>query len=237
MLTILIVDDDVGTRLFTGDYLEANGYGVLTAENGEEALKLVRAYQPHLIITDITMPTMDGYNFVKQVRQCPGMRLIPVIFLTGRTEVADRILGYQAGGDVYLPKPFELSELGAVVRNLLERTQLIEAEWRFNQHRTGPTAEGYPATRSALAVAAEYEQPAAHLPAHLHPPNPDLHLTERESAVLKILAEGHSNGQIGNQLHLSARTVEKYVSSLLRKTSTSNRAELVRYVMEHQLVR
>lgn len=219
-LTILVVDDDLGTRLAIGDYLELSGYLVVMAENGEQALALVDQVQPHLIVTDVAMPRMDGFELVRQVRLQPALRLLPVIFLTALSRTEERIRGYQLGCDAYLPKPFDLKELGAVVRNLLERSQLIETEWR-RQIRASEAAAG------ANRVAEEHT--AAE-------PESDLGLTQREQGVLLLLADGLSNSQIGDRLHLSPRTVEKYVSSLLRKTNTSNRAELVRYVMDHHLV-
>lgn len=235
-LTILVADDDLGTRLSIGDYLEAIGYLVVSAENGQEALKLVDEYQPHLVITDITMPQMDGYELVSRIRQRPTSRLLPVIFLTARNDTQERIRGYQAGCDVYLSKPFELQELGAVVRNLLERLQLIELEWRFargDANRFNDANQADPA-RSPLPTPEE-KLAAAHNAA-VSVAVAALNLTQREREVLKVLSDGHSNVQIGEHLHLSPRTVEKYVSSLLRKTDTNNRAELVRFAMDHHLV-
>jgi DNA-binding NarL/FixJ family response regulator len=219
-LTILIVDDDLGIRLSIGDYLEMGGYSVIMAENGQNALKMVSQYQPHLIITDVTMPEMDGYELVRQVRRQPAFRLLPVIFLTARTNTGDRIKGYQLGCDAYLPKPFELNELTAVVRNLLERSQMIETEWR---HRTRSAESGG-------------ESGSNDRHSDRHQATLKLDLTQREQDVLAELVEGLSNGQIGDRLHLSPRTIEKHVSSLLRKTETSNRAELVRFAMDHGLV-
>ena len=235
-LTILVADDDLGTRLSIGDYLEAIGYLVVLAENGQEALKQVEDYQPHLVITDITMPQMDGYELVSRIRQRPASRLLPVVFLTARNDTQERIRGYQAGCDVYLSKPFELQELGAVVRNLLERLQLLESEWRFARGDAArfPIAEPTEASRSS-SIDLNSKQTTAQKVA-LAVAVEALKLTQRERDVLKILSDGHSNIQIGESLHLSPRTVEKYVSSLLRKTHTSNRAELVRFAMEHHLV-
>jgi DNA-binding NarL/FixJ family response regulator len=217
-LTILVADDDLGTRLSISDYLELCGYSVVSAENGRKALEMVQQYQPHLVVTDITMPLMDGYELVRQMRRQPTFRLLPVIFLTARTNVEERIRAYQLGCDVYLPKPFELEELGAIVRNLLERSQLIESEWRLRVRSNDPEEQRSSdtiATRVALLT---------------------LDLTPREQEVLAVLVQGLSNIQIGERLHLSPRTVEKHVSSLLRKTDTNNRAELVRYAIEHHLV-
>ncbi|MEX0269370.1 response regulator transcription factor [Leptolyngbyaceae cyanobacterium UHCC 1019] len=218
-LTILVADDDLGTRLSIGDYLEATGYSVLRAENGQEALTMVEKFQPHLIVTDVTMPRMDGYEFVRQVRQQPAFRLLPVIFLTARTETHERIRGYQLGCDVYLPKPFELQELGAVVRHLLERLQMIEMEWR---------------SRSSLPSSADHAAMQTMNRAALA--KIEVKLTKREQEVVLLLSDGLSNAQIGDHLHLSPRTVEKYVSSLLDKTNTSNRAELMRFAIDNHLV-
>jgi DNA-binding NarL/FixJ family response regulator len=218
-LTILVADDDLGTRLSISDYLEIAGYWALTAEDGYRALEMVSEYKPHLLITDITMPGLDGYELVRLVRQQPQHRLLPVIFLTARANTEERIRGYQLGCDLYLPKPFELEELGAIVRNLLDRSQLIETEWRSRLP-----------TEREQADSSDPEVPlrVPHLPV--------LGLTQREQEVLNVLTEGLSNAQIGDRLHLSPRTVEKYVSSLLRKTETNNRAELLRYAMQHRLV-
>jgi DNA-binding NarL/FixJ family response regulator len=235
-LTILVADDDLGTRLSIGDYLEAAGYFVVSAENGREALKLVDNYQPHLIVTDITMPQMDGWELVRQIRQRPALRLLPVVFLTARTETQERVRGYQLGCDLFLAKPFELQELGAVVRNLLERQQMIESDRRFSRGETIAAEKG--SGSSTTAITSEFS--AENSFPNSHPAMPvaivDFHLTQREQEVLKVLSDGFSNAQIGEHLHLSPRTVEKYVSSLLKKTDTSNRAELVRFALEHHLV-
>ncbi|MGB3532092.1 MAG: response regulator transcription factor [Microcoleaceae cyanobacterium] len=217
-LTILVVDDDLGTRLSIGDYLEMSGYTAITAKDGREALQRVDEYKPHLIVTDIVMPEMNGYQLIRQVRTRPAFRLLPVIFLTARTSVEERIKGYQIGCDNYLPKPFELEELGVVIRALLERSQLIEAEWRSRLESTPHQASEYPSAQTTDAVHSV-----------------EIELTSREKQVLEQIIEGLSNAQIGQRLHLSPRTIEKYVSSLLRKTQTNNRAELVRFALQNHL--
>jgi DNA-binding NarL/FixJ family response regulator len=159
------------------------------------------------------------------VRSQPPLRLLPVVFLTARKDTEDRILGYQLGCDAYLAKPFELSELGAVVRNLLDRVQTINSEMQFSRHGGGDgegAAPRSPSSRSMGAGATDMDYPVM--------------LSQRELDVLSLISDGLSNIQIGDRLHLSPRTVEKHVSSLLRKTNANNRAELVRYAIEHDLV-
>jgi DNA-binding NarL/FixJ family response regulator len=212
-LLILVVDDDSAVCLSAIDCLESSGYSAIAAENGKEALKLIEEYQPHLVVTDITMPQMDGYELIRWVRQRPAFRLMPVVFLTTPTGRDERIRGYQLGGDAYLPKPFEPDELCAVIRNLLERSQLIQSEWRLRAQEQIPE-------RIRVQIAPTHQRS----------------LTQREQEVLKFLGNGLSNSQIGDHLHLSSRTIEKHVSTLLCKTGTSNRVELVRFAMEHHLI-
>ncbi len=219
-LLILIAEDDPGIRLAVNDYLEMSGYSVIMAENGEKALFMVEKYHPHLLISDIKMPKKNGYELVKEIRQRPEFRLLPVIFLTEYGSKEERIMGYQAGCDIYLPKPFEMDELGAVIRNLLERSQIIHSEMRFSSGKN-------------ILASSKIEKPNYSQVSDLIE---SLELTPREQQVLVLVAKGYSNIDIGNRLHLSHRTIEKYVSRLLRKTNTNNRAELIRFSWEHHLI-
>ncbi len=219
-LSILIAEDDPGIRLAVHDYLEGSGYSTIAAEDGNQALSMLEKYRPHLLICDIKMPGKDGYELVKNIRQLPEFRLLPVIFLTGYKDIQYRIRGYQVGCDIYLSKPFEMEELGAVIRNLLERAQIIHSELRFsNQNHLNSDNNNNSSSQPKSIEQTE-----------------KLDLTKREQEVLSFLMNGCSNIEIGNKLHLSHRTVEKYVSSLLRKTEKNNRAELIRYALEHNLL-
>jgi DNA-binding NarL/FixJ family response regulator len=253
-LLILVVDDDPAIRLLVSCALKQWGYSTIEAENGKEAQQQIEEYQPHLIITDISMPEVDGYALIEWVRQHPTFRLIPVVFLTARTDTEGRIRGYQVGGDAYLAKPFELNELSAVIRNLLERSQLISQlmqwEWRLRlQQQNLEQQQGktntlqYPSSQAEQMVRADalrrnsYQLHQQEQAIDTHPMSDDISFTKREQAVLKLLAKGLSNSQIGASLYLSPRTVEKYVSNLLCKTGTNNRVELVCFAMEHHLVK
>jgi DNA-binding NarL/FixJ family response regulator len=238
-LTILLAEDDEGTRLSICDYLELEGYSVVMACDGEVALRKVFDHQPQLIITDIGMPHLDGYSLIQKVRQHPAFRLLPVIFLTAHNQTEDRIKGYQVGCDAFLPKPFELQEIGAIVRNLLERSQLIQSAWI---HQVAMQTAQQRALQAGGQAASMAMPPPPVMAAEL-PINTDQAidedtplLTSREQDVLVLLSDGLSNAQIGDRLYLSPRTIEKYVSSLLRKTDTSNRAELLKFALHHHLV-
>lgn len=252
-LLILVVDDDPAIRLLVSCALKQCGYSAIAAENGKEAQKQIEEYQPHLVITDISMPEMDGYELIEWIRQHPTFRLLPVIFLTARTDAEGRIRGYQVGGDAYLAKPFELNELYAVVRNLLERSQLISQlmQWEWRLRLQQQNIEQQKGNIDALQHLANQEEQTVRVDVLRRTPyqfqqqeqpidtqtSDDICLTKREQTVLKLLAKGLSNSQIGASLYLSPRTVEKYVSNLLCKTGTNNRVELVCFAMEHHLVK
>jgi DNA-binding NarL/FixJ family response regulator len=228
-LVILVADDNLGTRLSVSDYLELSGYSVITAEDGQQALSMIEAYHPNVLVTDINMPRMDGYELVRQVRHKPAFRLLPVVFLTERTSTEERIKGYQSGCDLYLPKPFEMQELGVVIRNLLDRLQMMHNEIRISSTDVIPSPTQKPGVAPVSKTEDAQNQTSS-------PKTKDFRLTEREQQVLDLLTTGLSNGEIGNKLHLSPRTVEKHVSNLLRKTDTNNRAELVRFALDNHLV-
>jgi DNA-binding NarL/FixJ family response regulator len=230
-LTILVADDDLGTRLAVGDYLELNGFNTIRAENGQQALAMVAQFHPHLVVTDIAMPQLDGFEFVRNLRSQPGLRLLPVVFLTARDGTPDRVMGYQLGCDAYLAKPFELPELLAVVRNLLDRAQTVALEIQFSRYSASDRPNATALLQNTSARAATNN--------NVHDRNDrciEPELSHRELEVLQLLSSGGSNIQIGKTMHLSPRTVEKHVSSLLRKIDAHNRSELVRYAIEHHLV-
>ena len=116
---ILLVEDDRGVRESLALVLRHKDYGVLEAVTGEAALHAVGEYRPHLVILDLNLPGMDGLDACRQLRRVD--RRTPILMLTARHEVADRVAGLDAGADDYLPKPFALDELFARIRALLWR--------------------------------------------------------------------------------------------------------------------
>jgi two-component system, OmpR family, response regulator MprA len=120
MTTILVVDDDPKIRSVLGRGLRFEGYDVQIAAGGQEALQLARETQFDLVVLDLTMPRMDGLEVCRRLRR--GMS-VPILMLTARDAVADRIVGLDSGADDYLTKPFDFEELLARVRALLRRTQ------------------------------------------------------------------------------------------------------------------
>src|SRR4028119_70097 len=118
---LLLVDDEPGVRLAVKEYLADSGFTVQVASNADDAWQILQQKTPDLVISDIMMPRVDGYQFLKRLRDDPRFKALPVVFLTAKGMTTDRIQGYHAGVDAYLPKPFDPDELIAIVENLLER--------------------------------------------------------------------------------------------------------------------
>lgn len=121
---ILAVDDMPTNLEILRVRLEAQGYEVITAEDGEQALTKARELEPDLVLLDIMMPKLDGIAVLKQLKQDAKLRFVPVILVTAKSDIRDVVSGLDAGGDEYLTKPFEHAALTARVRSLLRVKEL-----------------------------------------------------------------------------------------------------------------
>jgi len=204
---ILVVDDEAKLLRAVAVTLREEGYEVTTARSGEEALVSVSASVPDLVVSDIRMPRMDGYQLARALRSGPRTELIPVVFLTAKGERKDRIAGLRTGVDAYLVKPFDPEELLAVVANLLGRAERTSAELA----RLVSTARGVESSSTRTAQ--------------------DEDFTPAESRVADLVAEGLSNKEIAAELGSSVRTVEGHISNILSKKGWSNRVEIARHVL------
>ncbi len=200
---LLVVDDDPGLLLAVSETFRAEGFEVVTARRGAEAMLRVAEALPDLIVSDIRMPGMDGYAFVRNLRASPRSRLIPIIFLTAKDETADRIAGFRTGVDAYVTKPFDSDELVAVVKSILQRVQRTHAD----------LARMFGDQESEDADSIRDED-----------------LTEAEWRVAEAVARGLSNKEIAAELKLSLRTIEGHISRMLDKKNLSNRVELALHV-------
>lgn len=229
---LLLVDDEPGIRESVQAYLEDNeAWKVTVASNADEAWQVIEVQIPDLIISDIMMPEVNGYEFLQKLREDPRYRSIPVVFLTARGMTSDRIQGYESGCDAYLSKPFDPEELEAIVKNLLSKTpssvggsggdnsvelekiakELVEIKAKLDDKLGG--GNGIKVTPSPIKI----------------------DLTPREQSVLDLVAQGLMNKEIARDLQTSVRNVEKYVSRLFGKTGTNSRTELVRFALQHGL--
>ena len=205
---LLIVDDEPNLLRAVAACLKSEGYEVNTARSGREALLQLAEAVPDLLVSDIRMPGMDGYQLARQLRGSPRTALVPIVFLTAKDETADRIEGFRAGVDAYLTKPFEPEELIAVVHGILSRVERTHSQIARLVDST--IAEDEPVTFQ------------------------DEELTEAEDRVALAVARGLSNKEIAAELEISVRTVENHISHILDKKGFSNRVEIARHVLEQR---
>lgn len=125
---ILIVDDEANIRELISYNLKSNGYCITSADNGITALKIVKEEKPSLILLDLMLPGMDGFEVCKEIRKNNEISATPIIMISAKGEEFDKVLGLELGADDYLTKPFSVRELLARVKAVLRRTTLSEVE-------------------------------------------------------------------------------------------------------------
>jgi two-component system, OmpR family, alkaline phosphatase synthesis response regulator PhoP len=125
---VLVVDDEAPIRLLCRVNLEAEGMEVLEAADGETGLETARAEKPDVVLLDVMMPGMDGWQVAERLVEDAETNEIPLIFLTARAELRDRARGLELGGVDYITKPFNPTELATVVEGLLERVRRGERD-------------------------------------------------------------------------------------------------------------
>ena len=220
-MKILVVDDEQAVRESLRRSLRFNGYEVLTANDGLEAVEAVRAKNPELLILDVMMPNMDGLEVCRTLRSEGWDR--PILVLTARDGVSDRVAGLDAGADDYLPKPFALEELLARVRSLVRRASAdsiaaeAPVESRLSFEDLELDADTREVSRGGRAIS----------------------LTRTEFALLQLLMENPrkvlSRSKIleevwGYDFPTSGNALEVYIGYLRKKTEGEGDARLIHTV-------
>jgi two-component system alkaline phosphatase synthesis response regulator PhoP len=149
MKTILVVDDKANVRALIREYLETQGFRVVAADNGQNALFTARQEKPDLVLLDIMMPEMDGFEFIRTYRKESDT---PVILLTARLEESDKVVGLELGADDYITKPFGMRELVARIHTVMRRmgqtphpsTRLHSGEITLDRETHSVTVSGSP---------------------------------------------------------------------------------------------
>lgn len=205
---LLVVDDEAILLKAIAATLRAEGYEVMTARNAREALVNVNQTTPDLIVSDIRMPGMDGFELARILRSNARTALIPIIFLTAKGERKDRIAGFRSGVDAYLVKPFDPDELLAVVSGILNRLERTGAE----------IARLVSSVKGEEFGASEYAF--------------DEDFTEAEQRIARLVADGLTNKEIASELAVSVRTVEGHISNILSKKGWRTRVEIARHIIK-----
>ncbi|MBD2232932.1 response regulator transcription factor [Phormidium tenue] len=141
MNTVLIVDDDPVLQMTLTRRLEAQGFEVISATSGQEALDLLRHQPADVVVSDVMMPGMNGFEFCHHLRSSPAGEMVPFIFLSSLGELTNRVQGHMLGADDYLVKPFSAQELIAKVKGAIARSQRLHStlERLLDQSALQPT--------------------------------------------------------------------------------------------------
>lgn len=200
--TVLVVDDAPDTLRMLCDALADEGYTVLVARDGEQALARLDVVSPDAILMDGVMPGLTGFETCQRIKNHAAWSAIPVIFMTGLSETADVVAGFEAGGVDYVVKPVRIEEvlarLSTHVRNARMARDALHAVQQGQR-----TTDGNATELSRLNEAA---------------------LTPRETEVLSWLAKGKTNRDIADILGMSHRTVNKHLEHIFEKLGVETRA-------------
>nr|UAD87898.1 hypothetical protein [Gracilaria textorii] len=205
--TILLIDDDINLLNSMASYLISEGFIIHITTNVCNVLNNLTIIQPDLIITDIMMPNMDGYELIKRIRSTKNWYQIPIIFLTAKGMTQDRILGYNLRCNAYLAKPFYPEELIAIINNIFQQIEFYKTNINHSIQKVENKKQN-----------SIFDS-----------------LTTKEYKVLILVSKGYTNKEIANKVNSSIRNIEKYVSRLLNKTKTRNRTELAKLTLLNSL--
>lgn len=198
--TVLVVDDVPDTLRMLCDALADEGYTVLVARDGQQALDRLALVTPDAILMDAVMPGLSGFETCQRIKHHAAWSAIPVIFMTGLSETADVVAGFEAGGVDYVVKPVRIEEVLARLATHVRNARAARAALQAMQR--GAMADGA-AHSSRLSEAA---------------------LTPRETEVLSWLAKGKTNRDIADILGMSHRTVNKHLEHIFEKLGVETRA-------------
>lgn len=216
---ILIVEDNVDMLNFLAEEL-AESYRIETADNGRSALKKVEQMAPDMILSDVMMDEMDGYELFKAVAANERFRTIPFLFITAKSSQLEKIARLSEGALDYINKPFDMNELKARVDTILR--------YRAQQKNIGMQA--------AIDL----------LHGHLNSPDQlesskwkffdaqcrKYKITEREQQIIKLVSDGQEYKEIAVQLYISIKTVNRHIQNIYEKTAVSNKIELLKLLFE-----
>jgi two-component system, OmpR family, alkaline phosphatase synthesis response regulator PhoP len=149
---ILIVDDEEHIRELIKFNLDKNGYKTICADNGVDALKMAKGENPQLILLDVMLPGMDGYDVCKEIRRDNSISSTPIIMITAKGEEFDKVLGLELGADDYITKPFSIRELIARVKAILRRTTIKPIDNSYNFGTISIDFEKHEVTKEGMKI-------------------------------------------------------------------------------------
>jgi DNA-binding NarL/FixJ family response regulator len=248
---VILVDDEESIRHAVGDFLFDQGYQVTACSDADtmfqvifnktgvpdsvrksnvtnEELTVNIPAIPDIIISDVRMPGKNGIQMTEIIRGNERLRRVPIVLLTAKALTQDRVEGYRAGADVYLPKPFSPEELLSIIDGVILRRRQMAGE----RGKMADLAEELSYVKQLLQVDTGRYTPDKHIdsaPIDHHLLHRHFRLTPREQEVLQLLAMGYTNSEIATARGVSVVAINRTIQALYRKTNTHTRTELLRW--------
>lgn len=215
-ITVLLVEDELTLSMIIKDTLEENGFSIHTATDGEEGLRLFFELRPDVLVADVMMPKMDGFEMVRRIRQMD--KQTPVLFLTARSAINDVVEGFELGANDYLKKPFGMQELIIRIKALMGKAFLFTEEKVANQRFEIGSYLFDPVTQTLMQAGATQA------------------LSHRESEILKRLCENRN--QVvntkdvllelwGDDSFFNSRSLHVFITKLRHKLSEDEQIRIV----------
>ena len=224
---VVIVDDEESIRLAVGDYLYDQGYQVTACADADAFLEVCQQgldpdsgmpkKLPDAIVSDIRMPGKDGIELLGLIRSDERLGRVPVILLTAKAMTQDRIAGYKAGANAYLPKPFAPEELLSILDNQIQRRQQMTRE-------KGQLVNLKEEMASIKEIMRQNGERVVQ--------KTEVYLTVAEREVLELLCRGYTNKEIAKERGTNLDNINKMIQKLYATTQTQTRTELVRWALK-----
>lgn len=216
-MKLLVVDDEPSVRKLLKRFFEARGYDVAVAENGLLGWTATRDEGPDLVVSDVAMPEMDGYELVRTIRRNPSTATIPVILLSAHSEANELVAGYESGADDYVTKPVSIDALLARVRALLRRTGALPTNGQLTFYDVTMDLAAYRVQRKGRPV---------------HPGRPEFRLLK---FLLRYPRRVFSREELlhvvwGPDVQIEPRTVDVHIRRLRQAITSPGELDLVRTV-------
>nr|YP_010336682.1 hypothetical protein MW557_pgp006 [Rhodospora sordida]UNJ15088.1 hypothetical protein [Rhodospora sordida] len=212
---ILIIDDDLNFRISLKSYLEEKNFVVVTLESSLQGINFLTQNLPDLIILDLMMPEVPGYDLLKFIRETLHLHYIPIIVLTAKSLAQDRIKAYSLGCNAYLSKPFNIDELLSIINNLMEHSKNYFYRLNFSPVLSKKILNSKNTSNSPINY---------------------IELTPKEQRTLNLVATGYMNKEIAKKLRISNRHVERYIARLFNQFSVNTRTELVKVAIQNAYI-
>ena len=235
-IKVLLVEDETSLAMILSDTLEAQGFEMRTAHDGEEGLRMFYEQKPDVLVADVMMPKMDGFEMVRHIRKTD--KRTPVLFLTARSAVNDVVEGFELGGNDYLKKPFAIQKLIVRIKSLCQRAQMEGVEVKSEERRVNDSFasdnQGEDGNKDSCLLIGRYrlntiEQTLQH-------DDKKVELSHRETEILRMLVENRNDvvesrnillELWGDYSFFNSRSLHVFITKLRHKLSDDENIRII----------